>query len=393
MPKPDKHPYELIEDFPSLEAFHRQNASVGWMCFDTEFIGERRFTTTICLIQVATEHGCFLIDPVKISNLKPLLQMLESPDILKIVHAGENDFRLFHAHFGILPRNVFDTQLAASFAGYRHPISFARLVDAELGVHLSKGQTVTNWENRPFDSKQLSYAVADVVYLVDIWRRLTEKLTLSGRLSWAAEEFRVLELAETYAQDPYKEVLENTTIKGLRKREQVFLLRLLLWRTAEARKRNHSKEMVLPAKYINPIVRVIHSGKESLTDNRRIPDSVVRKYSSLFQQFYQEPATPEETEILRRIPKDTVENEREALLMEMLDLLVRYKSLDAGISSQLVLPRGVLRRMREDMDYFDPLLEQGWRREFLGREIVEWFRQRKNLVMVFREGTFELRMV
>ncbi len=363
------------------------------MSFDTEFIGERRFTTTICLIQVATTAGCFLIDPIKVRDLGPLVRMLENPDILKIVHAGENDFRLFYAHYGVLPRNVFDTQVAASFAGYRHPISFSKLVDAEIGIHVSKGQTVTDWEKRPFDSKQLSYAVADVVYLVEIWKNLSEKLTRSGRLSWAREEFRVLEQASTYTQDPYKEVLESNMIKGIRKREQVFLLRLLLWRTEEARKRNHSKEMVLPAKYINPIVRVIHSGKDALTNNRRIPDSVVRKYSDLFHRFYQEPATAEESDILRQIPKDTVENDKEAMLMEMLDLLVRYKSLDAGISNQLVLPRGALRRMKDDMDYLDPMLEQGWRREFLGKEIVEWFRHRKNLVMVFRDGTFELKMV
>jgi ribonuclease D len=362
------------------------------MCFDTEFIGEKRFITTICLIQVGTAHGFFLIDPLKVKDLGPLLNMLTNPKILKIVHAGDNDYRLFNTHYGLIPLNTFDTQVAAAFAGYKYPVAFSKLVESELKIELSKGYTVTDWEKRPFQKKQLKYALLDVVYLHELWQRLSDKLSKLGRLDWAYEEFKELENPVTYEQDPYKEAIESNLIKSLRLKEQVFLLRLLLWRTEEARARNHSKEMVLPGKFIGPLVRVIHSGHDALKHNRRLPDSMIHKHGALFVSMYEQTPKPEERDILRMIPKDNSDNPKRDILMEMLDLLVRYKCLQEGISSHLVLPRTALKKMKNDKDYFDDTLTHTWRKAFLGDEIVSWFRNRANLDIEFINGKFELKM-
>lgn len=78
--------------------------------------------------------------------------------------------------------------------------------------------------------------------------------------------------------------------------------------------------------------------------------------------------------------------------MEMLDLLVRYRCLQAGIPSNVAMPRSALRRMKNDKDYFESCLESGWRREFLGEEIINWFRNRQDLGIEFVNGKFELKM-
>ena len=149
--------YQLIEDAAGLAEFAKANQGIEWMCFDTEFIGEKRFLTLICLIQIGTTNGYYLIDPLKIKDLQPVIDLLVDERVLKIVHAGDNDYRLFHTHYGILPRNTFDTQMAASFIGYKHPVGFSKLVESELNIEVSKGYTVTDWERRPFQSKQLKY--------------------------------------------------------------------------------------------------------------------------------------------------------------------------------------------------------------------------------------------
>jgi len=385
--------FHLIEDAAGLQEFYRLNQDIEWMCFDTEFIGEKRFITTICLIQIATEHGCYLIDPLKIKDIQPVLDLLTDSRVMKIVHAGDNDYRIFNTHFGIIPLNTFDTQLAAGFAGYKYPVGFSKLVENELGVQLSKGYTVTNWEKRPFDKKQLKYALYDVLYLRDIWFNLEEKLKKYGRLEWAYDEFKTLEMPEAYEQDPYKEALESNVIKGLRKKEQLFLLRLLLWRTEEARRKDHSKEMVLPGKYINAIVRAVHSGLDALRQNRRLPDNMVNRFGEIFVDMYQRPPTEVELDVLRQIPRDNSDNPKQDIMIEMLDLLVRYKSLQAGISNAIVMPRGVLKKMKNDKDYFDPSLETGWRKQFLGEEIISWFKNRRNLEIEFLNGKFELKML
>ncbi len=384
--------FQLIEDSAALQEFAEINRNIEWMCFDTEFIGEKRFLTTICLIQIGTEHGNFLIDPLKVKDIQPVIDLLVDERVLKIVHAGDNDYRLFNTHYGIIPRNSFDTQIAAGFAGYKYPVGFSKLVENELGVRLSKGYTVTNWEKRPFDKKQLRYALFDVIYLRDLWYNLEERLRKLNRLEWAMEEFKVLESPESYEQDPYKEALESNLIKSLRKKEQLFLVRFLLWRTEEARRKDHSKEMILPGKYISAIVRAVHSGIDALKHNRRLPDNMINRYGQIFVDMYNQPATEEEKEVLKQIPRDNSENPKQDIMMEMLDLLVRYKCLQAGISNSIVMPRGVLKKMKNDKEYFDTSLETGWRKDFLGAEIISWFKYRRNLEIEFLNGKFELKM-
>jgi ribonuclease D len=384
--------YQLIEDTEGLKAFAKQNENIEWVCFDTEFIGEKRFITTLCLIQVGTKHGFFLIDPLKVNDLQPLIDMLLDERILKIVHAGDNDYRLFNTHFGIIPKNTFDTQIAAAFAGYKYPVAFSKLVESELKIVVSKGYTVTDWEKRPFQKKQLKYALHDVFYLHDLWHKLSAKLERLGRLDWVYEEMKELENPENYEQDPYKEALESNLIKSLRTKEQIFLIRLLDWRREEARKKNHSREMVLPGKYISAIVRAVHSGMEALRQNRRLSNSLIDRYGEAFIDMYQRQAEPFEKELLTKIPRDNSDNPKQDILMEMLDLLVRYKCYEHGISHHMVMPRSALKRMKNDKDYFDPTLDMSWRRKFLGEEIIDWFNKRSHLEIDFTNGKFELKM-
>ncbi len=390
---PDNTPiYILIENKEALVDFAEQNRDIEWICFDTEFIGEKRFITLMCLIQIQTSVGTYLIDPLKVSDLKPFIQFLEDPKILKIVHAGGNDYRLFNTHFGIIPRNTFDTQIAAAFLGYKYPVAFSKLVESELDIQLSKGYTVTDWSKRPFRKKQLQYALADVKYLYELFEKITAKLQRLQRLEWAYEEFKIMEQPSYYEQDPLKEVFESNLIKSLRKQEQIFLTRLFQWRTEEARKKDYSKEMVLPSKYISSIVRAVHSGLDALKQNRRLPDSLILRHGETFVALYEEEPLPEELKLLELIPRDYNENPRHDIMMEMLDLLVRYKCMEEGISHQLVLHRSSLKRMKNEKDFFDPTLKNGWRRTFLGEEIVSWFKNRRNLSIRFTNGKFELMM-
>ena len=186
MPKnlPD---FQLIENDENLIAFYEQHKAVEWIAFDTEFVGEKRYVTTLCLIQVASVHGIFLIDPFYVRDLSPFLKLIEDEGIVKITHAGDNDYRLLYQQFDVLPANVFDTQIAAGFVGYNYPTSFARLVEGELGIRLKKGYAVTDWESRPLKPRQLGYAINDVIYLEELWNKLSAKLVKSERKAWAEE--------------------------------------------------------------------------------------------------------------------------------------------------------------------------------------------------------------
>ena len=340
----DVNNFVLIENEQDLSKFYETNRSVKWLAFDTEFVGEKRFYTLLCLIQVATEKGYFLIDSLKVKNLQPFLKLIENPEIIKITHAGENDYRLLNINYGTIPRNVFDTQIAAGFVGYKYPISFGKLVEKEIGIHLSKGYTVSDWESRPFTPKQLKYAMNDIIYLERLWRNLMQQLEEMDRSTWVVEEFQKLESETYYQVNPYREAFSNSLILGLSTQEQVFLLRLYYWRRKEAMRKNYSKEMVLPGKYVGGIVRNMRSGKGALLNHRRIPNKLVEQYWNQFNELYQAKVTEEERELLKQIPPEAQDNFHDDTLMEMLALVIKYACHQNKIAPDLVMTRSVFQK-------------------------------------------------
>ena len=140
----------------------------------------------------------------------------------------------FTNQFGIIPVNVFDTQLAAGFVGYKYPTSFQKLVDKEMGVFVPKGYTVSDWEERPFSPKQISYALNDVIYLKGLWESLTAKLEKLDRVTWSQEECDKIATKEYYYINPHRDAFRNNAISNLKTQEQMFMIRLYDWRKKEA---------------------------------------------------------------------------------------------------------------------------------------------------------------
>jgi len=384
--------YQLIETQSDLEAFYKTNRQVNSMSFDTEFVGEKRFVTRICLIQVTTSHGNYLIDPFPLKDLGPFLELVQDPGITTITHAGDNDYRLLFQQYDVVPKNVFDTQIAAGLAGYKYPVSLRRLVEGELRRSLKKGYTVADWESRPFQSKQLKYALNDVVLLYPLWRSLEQKLRDLRRKEWAEEEFRKLEEADFYIKDPNTEALGSRLIQSLKSQEQVFLIRLYEWRRKLAQEKNYSKEMILPKKMITHIVRTIQSGQDALRNNRRIPKRIASKYGNTFEALYKQEISKEEKRLLRRIEQQDTDDSEGDILLEMLYLVVKYKCMKEQISTNLVLPRGLLKKLKTDASLVEEELGDGWRGEFLGDTIIRWLMHYDQLDIAIAQEEIRLLM-
>jgi ribonuclease D len=329
------------------------------------------------LIQAVTEHGSYIIDPIKLKSVKPFLELIENEHITKITHAGDNDYRLLNNLFGIRPKNLFDTQIATAFITTTYPISFQKLADKELKVKIPKGFTVTDWEVRPLNPKHLHYAINDVIYLYPLWKILTEKLEEANRLSWLNDELSKFEKADYYEVNPLKEALQSNMLPNLSQREQVFLIRLLAWRRTEAEKKNISKEMMLPSKSIGMIVKNIKEGKAALKHNRMISDKVMERNWDTFNELYQAKHTDEEREIIEKIPKVEEETPMQVLSFDFLHLLIRYRCLSQNIAHSLVLPKSSLRDIVESEDFINGIFNKGWRKELLGDTILTWIREHR----------------
>lgn len=385
--------FELITTKEGLEHFAQINADIEWMCFDSEFVGEKRFTTRLCLIQVATEHGLFLIDPFPLKSLGPFLKMIEDPKIIKITHAGENDYRLLYATHGTIPKNTFDTQIAAGFLGYRYPLAFKKLVETELKINLNKSFTVADWEARPFNQNQLKYAIQDIEPLFDLWKKQEAELERHHRLHWAEEEFRTLEREAYYARDPHHEALNSDLMKSLNKRERLFLLRLFEWRRKTAEEKNYSKEMVLPSKFMSQIVRSMRSGRAGLRENRRIPDKFAGDLWPVMNELYIREISEDEKFLLLQVPSEDEENANEEILTEFLYLIIRHQCMQNGVSHALALPRNWFKKIKNDPGFAEEVFTQGWRKELFGSTFIRWLSQPDNLRIEIKPDVIELRLV
>lgn len=385
--------YLYIDTPETLQQFIDENQDISWMGFDTEFVGEKRFYTLLCLIQVITENGIYIIDSIELKKLDALYEMIEDPNIVKITHAGENDYRLLKIEGGVIPKNLFDTQIAAGFVGYNYPISFRKLVASELNINLGKGYTVSDWQSRPINQKQIKYALDDIIYLKELWELLTAKLNRFGRYDWAIDEMKKYESEDYYKGIPNKEAFANSMIYNLRPKNQLFLIRLYKWRIEKAEQKNYSKEMILPAKYISAITRNIGSGRAALKNHRRLPNGIMSKYMDEFLALYEADATPEEKEVLASIPAAQIQPTGQETIMEMLSLLIKIKCNQEKLSNGLLIYGSGIKKMKADDQYFDEKLATGWRGEFLGENLIGWLRNRKDLEIDMQKDQCVIRMV
>ena len=381
--------HTIIDTKAKMQAFIDQHQSIEWLGFDTEFIGERRYFTELCILQVATEHGIFIIDYLTDVSIDFLLEMIESPAILKITHAGENDYRILYKQYNILPKNVVDVQILAAFIGYNYPASFGKIVNGELGLFLNKGFTVTDWKKRPLSPKQLKYAVRDVLYLKELYDSMYAKLVNLGREEWAIDECKILTEEAHYHQHPDRDFIESNLRPNLDDKQELFLLRFLRWRRSEAERLNHSKDMIYPSKNVAMLTRAIGGGRQSLLQNRRIPERFIKKMGDKLMNFKEAPITEEESEILKnKIAKIEVDP-RQELLTKILDQMIHLRCMDERMAHETVIPRRVMKKMKQDPNYIAPILETGWRKEFLGEETLDWLKNRGQLNLTFKEGQFK----
>ena len=134
----------------------------GVIGIDTEFQRTDTFFPIPGLYQVAAGPGTWLVDPLAVDGFAPLVDVLNDPGTVKVMHACSEDLELLYRHLNVRPRNVFDTQFAAAFLSDDFSSSYASLVESLLGVALPKHHTRSDWLKRPLSGEQVRYAREEV---------------------------------------------------------------------------------------------------------------------------------------------------------------------------------------------------------------------------------------
>jgi ribonuclease D len=245
---------EIVDELCEVDAF----------AIDTEFHRERTYYPQLALIQLAWGDRCALVDPLAV-DLAPFARALEGPATV-VMHAASQDLEVLDLACGALPRELFDTQLAAGFVGHSLP-SLAALVERFFGVHLPKGDRLTDWLRRPLGADQRRYAAADVEYLLELRSMLTDLLVERGRLDWALAECEGQRARGRVVRDPDDAWLRIKEARPLRGEIAAVARSVAAWRERRA------AELDQPVRFVFSdlaVVGVAQRRPKTLEELRRI---------------------------------------------------------------------------------------------------------------------------
>src|SRR4051794_22018793 len=261
---------------PDVGAIAERARAAGRLGLDTEFMPEGRYRPLLCLVQVSAGDQVDVLDPLAGFDHAPLAAVLADPAVEVVVHAGRQDVAILRREWSIDFTNVFDTQIAAGFAGSSAQAGYNGLLHDVLRVRLPKTASFTRWDARPLTDEQLRYARGDVEYLMPLADEIRRRLESRGRLEWAREECRAIADA-TDERDPEEVWRRLPRVAGLNAQERAVVRGLAAWRELTAAREDRPVGAVLRDPTVVELAKRHPTARRDLAQIRGINPDVVRR--------------------------------------------------------------------------------------------------------------------
>ncbi len=363
-------PPPLIETPAQLETLCRRLRQSPWLALDTEFHRERTYRPTLCLLQVAVPGLCACIDTLRLGDLTPLLEILHDPARTKVFHSAVQDLEVLYGLDETPLRPLFDTQVAAPLLGYRDQLGYGDLVAALLGIRLTKSQTRTDWRRRPLSPEQLAYAADDVVYLARLYPLMRDALRERGRLDWLDEDFERLSDPARYRPDPEAAWLRFKNGRFLPPAQQAALRLLAAWRERRAEAENRPRGWILRDDLLLAIAREQPASRERLARlcaDQNLGDAALNELLALLAPLSRDDHAGFVAGFVQA-PAPRRPSAQELAQVRRLQAHLRHRCREAGIEPRTVTGRRELERLVRGEQGLRVC--QGWRRHFIGEELL-----------------------
>ena len=347
---------------------------------DTEFMPEGRYRPLLCLVQVVVGGEVWVLDPLEGFDPAPLAGVLADPEVEIVVHAGRQDVAILRREWSTDVTNVFDTQVAAGFAGFSAQAGYNGLLHDVLKIRLPKTASFTRWDARPLTDEQLRYARGDVEHLLPLADDIRGRLESTGRVEWAREECRAVAMASD-ERDPDEVWRRLPRVTGLDPRERAVARELGAWRERTAERENRPVGAVLRDPTVIELAKRTPGGRKELAQIRGISPDVVRRrgddiVAAIRRGRAAEPIRLDDAERLSTEPQD-------GPVIALAEALVRSRAQDAGLAYELIAARADLAPIvvaaRRGQDEPDVRTLRGWRRGLVGAELLELLSGRRRL--------------
>jgi ribonuclease D len=352
----------------------------GRLGLDTEFMPEGRYKPLLCLVQIAAGGEIAVLDPLEGFDPGPLAEVLADPEVEILVHAGRQDVAILRREWQTDFTNVFDTQIAAGFAGFSAQAGYNGLLHDVLKIRLPKTASFTRWDARPLTEEQLRYARGDVEHLLALADEIAARLTARGRLEWAREECRAIAEA-TDERDPGEVWRRLPRVNGLDARDRAVAREIAAWRERTAAEEDRPVGSVLRDPTVVELAKRQPAGRRELAQIRGVnPDVVRRRGPALLEAIARGKASePVHLDDGDRLQTESVDGP----VIALAEALVRSRAQAAGLAYELIAARADLSPIvvsaRRGAPEPDVRTLQGWRRELVGSELLELLAGRRVL--------------
>ncbi len=255
-------------------------AAAARMAIDIEADSLYHYFEKVCLIQISTDRSTYILDPLAITDLRKLASIMSNPRVEKVFHAANYDIFCLRRDYGFSFSGIFDTHVAALFAGYEY-LGLSPLMEKLLGITHSKRRQRDDWSRRPLESEQLEYAAMDTHHLLRLRDVLEEELRQKGRLSWVHEEFEAVASSELQEKEFDPEGFRR--IKGSRDlalRELAVLRALYLLRDGYAREMDSPPFKVMNNSVLVDLARRPPRSAREMFKRPGISYRVARRYAA-----------------------------------------------------------------------------------------------------------------
>ena len=363
----------IIKTTSELSKFCTYASKFDYLTVDTEFLRERTYYPKLCLIQLAIpsdqEANAVLVDPLDNQlDLSPLYELFLNTNVVKVFHAARQDLEIFFHDKNIIPKPLFDTQLAAMVCGFGEQVGYETLVRSICKVNLDKSSRFTDWSLRPLTNSQKDYALADVTHLRQIYEYLKSELKQNKREGWVQEELNILKNPETYITRP-NEAWKRIKTRSNSSKFLGIVSKLAEFREKYAQQNDIPRNRVFKDDALMEIASLKPKSFDELSRSRlllrdarkgRIASGILESVKAAQVSNFEE--VNKELKLAKNLNGNSA-------LSEMLRVLLKAKSEELGVAAKLIAISADLDSLASGERTVPALL--GWRHKVFGKDALD----------------------
>ncbi|HRW29407.1 MAG: ribonuclease D [Alphaproteobacteria bacterium] len=359
----------VITTNQDLEALCQRLAKSDYVTVDTEFLRDKTYYSKLCLIQIADDNEFHAIDTLATGlDLAPFYDLMENEDVMKVFHAARQDIEIFVNMANVVPKPLFDSQVAAMVCGYGDSIGYEKLVMSICNKPLDKSTRFTDWSRRPLTERQIDYALGDVTHLREIYKHLKLKIEKNGREVWLAEELDELLDKESYVIKP-ENAWKRIKIRNSNRRFNAIVQNVASWREAEAQRRNIPRNRVMRDEVLLELCAVRPTHKNALSSIRGLGANFASSKGgdTVIAAIQEAMDLPEDQ--LPKISRKPPPSQNTDPIVELLKVLLKLVCKREDVAPKLIANVEDLEKIAEE-DKADVKALHGWRFDIFGKDAI-----------------------